>query len=330
MHKVWLLLLPGFPLVDVSSMLTVFEAANAAHEREDRESAYEVHLASVSGGPVLSSSGVPLSTNALPPQLVGRANTLVVTRRPELLPATSEAANALGLNAWLMSSRGHLVRCAVLETGSPSPPGPDNGVVPRQRAPVVRASLQVRERAASFTERIATHGWPSIEPGQGLDLALSWIEEDWGEAFANTLASNLPYPRSQRYGAKRYRSPLIEQPSDDARLTALHQWIAMHLREDLSIQRLAKQIHMSTRSFARFYVRATGLTPGCGVQQIRLDSACRLIETSTRPLKAIAAQCGYGSQEVMRRAFVRGLKMTPREYRRLHAVSTTTSALPSS
>ena len=76
---------------------------------------------------------------------------------------------------------------------------------------------------------------------------------------------------------------------------------------------------MSTRSFARFYERATGLSPGRGVQQIRLDTARRLLETTTRPLKAIAAQCGYGSQEVMRRAFVRDLQMTPREYRRRHA-----------
>jgi transcriptional regulator GlxA family with amidase domain len=73
---------------------------------------------------------------------------------------------------------------------------------------------------------------------------------------------------------------------------------------------------MSTRSFARFYERSTGLSPGRGVQQLRLDAARRLLETSALPLKTIAGQCGYGSQEVMRRAFVRDLQMTPREYRR--------------
>jgi transcriptional regulator GlxA family with amidase domain len=100
----------------------------------------------------------------------------------------------------------------------------------------------------------------------------------------------------------------------------LHLWIATHLREKLSVARLAQEVYMSARSFARFYGHATGLTPGRGVQQIRLDTACRLIETSTRPLKAIAAQCGYGSQEVMRRVFLRSLGMTPLEYRRRHAM----------
>lgn len=84
---------------------------------------------------------------------------------------------------------------------------------------------------------------------------------------------------------------------------------------------LAQQIHMSARSFARFYRRATGVTPGRGVQQIRLEMACRLIEKSTRPLKTIAAECGYGSQEVMRRVFLRSLRMTPIEYRRRHATA---------
>lgn len=319
MHKVWLLLLPGFPLVDISGMLSVFEAANSLLEQEDQPAAYDVRLASASGGPVIGSSGVSLSTDALPRQLAGRTNTLVVALRPDVFPDAGEAADAQYLHEWLMNSRGSLVRCAVLGPGTPLSPV---GTVRLQDIPATRAHLQLREESASpFTDHMATQGWPSIEPGQGLDLALSWIEADWGEAFANTLASRLPDPLSEHYGVRRYRSALIEQPSDEPRLAGLHQWIAMHLREELGVERLARQIHMSTRSFARFHVRATGFTPGCAVQQIRLDSACRLIETSKRPLKAIAAQCGYGSQEVMRRVFLRGLGMTPREYRRLHTTA---------
>jgi transcriptional regulator GlxA family with amidase domain len=89
------------------------------------------------------------------------------------------------------------------------------------------------------------------------------------------------------------------------------------------VERLAALALVSLRTFSRFYKRATGLTPARGVEQIRLDAACRMIETSVRPLKAIAAQCGYRSQEVMRRAFVRNLQMSALEYRRRYAASTT-------
>lgn len=331
MHKVWLLLLPGFPLVDVSGMLAVFEAANTLREQANQVADYEVHLVSLTGGPVISSIGVPLSTKALPLQFTGRANTLVITRKLDMSPATDTAADMGDLQTWLWNSRKHLVRCAVLGIQNPSSAWPENRIAPRYEVPAPPNPLLVREeRAGYFTDRVAAHDWPLFEPGQGLDLALSWIEEDRGTAFADTLASRLPDPRSQRYGVRQYRSALIQRPSEDARLAELHLWIATHLREELNVKRLAQQLHMSTRSFARFYARATGLTPACGVQQIRLEAACRLIETSKRPLKAIAAECGYSSQEVMRRVFLRSLGMTPREYKRLHAIHATASGSPRS
>ncbi|SOE06357.1 Transcriptional regulator GlxA family, contains an amidase domain and an AraC-type DNA-binding HTH domain [Variovorax sp. YR752] len=321
MHKVWLLLFPGFPLVDVSGMLAVFEAANALRRNGSDSADYGVRLISAAGDPVLSSSGVALSAGALPHQLAGRANTLVIAGEPEAASAAQAPLSMQRLREWLSNSRRHLSRCAMLGAKALLLV-PDLRRVRRRKRPAPPAPPYARmERSAPFAARVAMRGWRIIEPGQGVDLALSWVEEDRGTGFADTIASRLPEPRSRRYGMKRYRSVLIEQPAHDARITELHLWIATHLREKLSVARLAQEVHMSARSFARFYKRETGLTPGRGVQQIRLDTACRLIETSTRPLKAIAAQCGYRSREVMRRVFLRSLQMTPCEYRRRHAMA---------
>lgn len=319
MHKVWLLLLPGFLLLDVIRMLAVFKAANASlrRTRNKKLAGYDVRLASAAGGQTLSSSGVALSTDALPHRLAGRASTLFISGEP--IPGAAEAAGVQRLREWLSRNRRRLSRCAVLGAQALLPPAPGARVVQRQgRAtpPALRCGGQGPDL---FAAGMRTRNWRVIEPGQGADLALSWIEEDRGAAFVETLASRLPGPRSRRCGMLRRRRLPLEPPAPDARIGALHQWIAAHLQEKLSVARLAQEVHMSTRSFARFYERVTGLSPGRGVQQIRLDTACRLLETSTRPLKAIAAQCGYGSQEVMRRAFVRDLQMTPREYRRRHA-----------
>jgi transcriptional regulator GlxA family with amidase domain len=39
------------------------------------------------------------------------------------------------------------------------------------------------------------------------------------------------------------------------------------------------------------------------------------------PIKRIARQCGFGSEETLRRAFVRGVDVTPLEYRQRFAVN---------
>ncbi|MBT2337133.1 helix-turn-helix domain-containing protein [Variovorax paradoxus] len=316
MHKVWILLFPKFSLVDVSGMLAVFEAANAWLQEENNVAGYAVRLASVAGGPIDSSSGVALSTGALPHRLANGANTLFVAGEWGAGSAPDQPVNAMHLREWLVNNRRHLSRCAILSAKA-SPLMPDILTAARRRRPGRRDTMPGGTKARGpWTTDSADRDWQIIALGQGIDLTLSWVEEDQGMAFTGTLASRLPHPRSGRYGVKHYRSVLIERPASDPRIAELHLWIATHLREKLSVARLAQRVHMSSRSFARFYSRATGFTPGQGMQQIRLDTACRLIETSNRPLKAIAAQCGYGSQEVMRRAFLRLLGITPLAYKR--------------
>jgi len=313
-HKVWFLLLSGFVLLDIINVLAVFKAANAALRRtRGKLVAYDVRLASATGGQAQSSSGVALSTRTLPHRLVGRASTLFISGEPD--PGSAGPASVRRLREWLSWNRRQLSRGTVLGARALLPRAPDVHTVRRQG----RAAPPAPRRAQGAYLHVGCRnadGWCVIEPGQGEDLALSWIAEDRGAAFADMLAARLAGPRSRRYCMPRRRRVSTEPPAIDARIGTLHQWIAVHLQENLSVARLAQKVHMSTRSFARFYERATGLSPGRGVQQMRLDAARRLLETSPLPLKTIAGQCGYGSQEVMRRAFVRDLQMTPCEYRR--------------
>ncbi|MDR6521185.1 GlxA family transcriptional regulator [Variovorax atrisoli] len=320
MHTVWFLLLPGFPLVDVSGMLAVFEGANALRHSGAEVAGYAVRLISIEGRAVCSSSGVLLAAQVLPHRLEGNANSLVIAGGPRAGSEPAGTSDVQRLQGWFSNNQQHLVRCAAVDvdalaltpTSAPA----------RQRANPVSASwLALKARRSDWTAASpVSPRWRYIEAGQGTDLALSWLEADQGSAFADTLAERLPEPRSRRYGPMRYRSSLIDHPAPDPRIAMLHAWIAAHLHEKLDVARLAQRFPMSTRSFTRLYSRATGLTPAHGVQQIRLDTACRLIEAGTRPLKTIAAQCGYSSQEVMRRTFLRVLGMTPREYRQHHMI----------
>ncbi len=72
---------------------------------------------------------------------------------------------------------------------------------------------------------------------------------------------------------------------------------------------------MSERSFSRHYRDATGLTPARAVERLRVEAARRLLSVSRHPVKRIAGRCGFGSDETMRRSFLRVVETAPQDYR---------------
>ncbi|MBS0276997.1 MAG: helix-turn-helix domain-containing protein, partial [Proteobacteria bacterium] len=54
---------------------------------------------------------------------------------------------------------------------------------------------------------------------------------------------------------------------------------------------------------------------GAYVEDIRLDEARRLLTATSLPVTDIAARSGFGSEERMRRAFHRHLKINPAAFR---------------
>jgi transcriptional regulator GlxA family with amidase domain len=73
---------------------------------------------------------------------------------------------------------------------------------------------------------------------------------------------------------------------------------------------------MGTRTFARTYAAQTGATPAAMVETMRLEAARRALEDSSQPIKAIAAATGHGSEQNLRRVFLRRLGTSPGEYRK--------------
>jgi transcriptional regulator GlxA family with amidase domain len=63
------------------------------------------------------------------------------------------------------------------------------------------------------------------------------------------------------------------------------------------------------------FTREVGTTPAQYVLQVRVEAARRALERSERGLKQVASSSGFGSVDVMRRAFVRLLGITPSRYR---------------
>jgi transcriptional regulator GlxA family with amidase domain len=110
---------------------------------------------------------------------------------------------------------------------------------------------------------------------------------------------------------------LASQASEMASIRELQIWIAEHLKTRLSVDDLARRMSMSARNFERVFTREVGTTPSQYVLQMRVEAARHLLERTDGGLKHVASTAGFGSADVMRRAFVRLLGITPRRYREL-------------
>jgi transcriptional regulator GlxA family with amidase domain len=151
----------------------------------------------------------------------------------------------------------------------------------------------------------------------GIDLALAWVEEDCGAGLAHEAARELVLFLRRPGGQPQVSVSLASQASELAAIRELQIWIAEHLRSRLSVDDLAERMAMSGRNFERVFTREVGTTPSQYVLQMRVEAARRLLERTDGGLKHIASTAGFGSADVMRRAFVRLLGITPRRYREL-------------
>ncbi|MGF6772489.1 transcriptional regulator GlxA family with amidase domain [Paraburkholderia sp. GAS199] len=170
--------------------------------------------------------------------------------------------------------------------------------------------------------------WTSAGVTAGIDLALALIEEDVGHAVAMQAARRLVVFMKRPGRQSQFSAALAAQASTDGPFEALHGWMAAHLRDDLSVERLAERAQMSPRTFARRYVGEVGRTPAKTVSALRLEAAAHSLAESRRPLKRIALDCGFGSEQNLRRAFVRRFGVLPLDYRERFMSATATATTP--
>ncbi len=150
----------------------------------------------------------------------------------------------------------------------------------------------------------------------GMDLALALVEEDHGRDLALKIARELVLFLQRPGGQAQFSAQLAGQLAERDELRTVQQWIVEHPDADLGVEALAARAAMSPRHFARAFSAQVGVTPGRYVERVRVEVARRRLEESRQPVERIAAGCGFGTPETMRRAFLRVLGVGPTEYRR--------------
>jgi transcriptional regulator GlxA family with amidase domain len=120
-------------------------------------------------------------------------------------------------------------------------------------------------------------------------------------------------------GERRSQLPYVAfGPSRDHGDQLIHQvqsYMDTHLAAGVSVDELAAYASVSTRTLDRRFKTATGQTPRGYLQQIRIQAAKRLLETTTDPVDHLRARVGYGDPTAFRRAFTQATGLGPRQYR---------------
>ena len=318
MPRIGFLVYPGFQIMTLAAA-SVFEFANLTLQRTN----YEVHVVSEFGGPIASSLGAPIQTEAIGSQsfdtlLIG-GGVGIPSVPPTLLdivrnaPRTSRRVAAICTGAFLLAQAGLL-----------------DG---RRATTHWLVAKQLKQNHAAVTveeDRIFIIDgdiWTSAGMSAGIDLALAMVEKDLGSELARKVAQKLVIYHRRTGGQSQFSALLELEPKSDRIQNALT-YAKSHLRSALSVEELADAANLSPRQFSRAFTAETGQSPAKAVEHLRVEAARLMMEQTRHSIEIIAREVGFADRERMRRAFLRSFGQSPQAMRR-HAIGQEVSEMES-
>lgn len=310
--------------LNIAGPAEVFASAN----RLSGESVplYELIYLSTTGGLVRTWSGVAIQTQSIATVDVHRLDTLIVVGGVTVVEAMRDAA----LIEWIAHASTVVRRTCSVCTGAfllAAARLLDGRRAVTHWAAVDDLSAQFPAVDVQVDPIYINDGniWTSAGISAGIDLALTLVTVDHDRRLSLAVAKDLVVFLHRPGGQAQFSRTLAAQADAGmrgikSRLKTLHAWIVEHLDEDLSVERLAARMKMTSRTFARNFVGVYGRTPAKLIEDLRLETACRHLEENHVSIKRIAHLCGFGDEERMRRAFMRRLQVSPAGYRERFAI----------
>jgi transcriptional regulator GlxA family with amidase domain len=309
--------LVGFDGMQLLNLVGPAEMLDAATQVLGGERGYRVAIATPDGAPVRGSAGMRLAADRSLDHVRPRAvDTMIVGGGMRVGEVVDDPRLASGLRrisagarrtcsvctgAFLLASAGlldgkaattHWAFCAELARRHP-------------RVRVEPDRIFVRD-GGTVTSAGST---------AGMDLTLALIEEDHGPDVARTVA-RWTVMFLQRPGGQSQFSERLALPGTIASpIRQVLDAIVAQPAADHRLAQLAKRAAVSERHLRRMFADQTATTPARFVERIRVEAAREQLESTATPIETVAASCGFGSPETMRRAFLRVLGVGPSDYR---------------
>jgi transcriptional regulator GlxA family with amidase domain len=112
--------------------------------------------------------------------------------------------------------------------------------------------------------------------------------------------------------------PLVrQQPHTDAIVRGCEDWLRKHFREAGAVARVVGHAGIPERTLKRRFKLATGLALIDYLQNLRIEEAKQLLESTRRSVDEIGFEIGYEDASFFRRLFRRRTGVAPAQYRRL-------------
>ena len=93
-------------------------------------------------------------------------------------------------------------------------------------------------------------------------------------------------------------------------------YIEHNLDEKISFENLSSQFAVSRRNFDRRFIKATGNTPNEYSQRVRIESAKKAFETSSKTINEVMYEVGYADVKAFREVFRTITGMSPITYKK--------------
>ncbi|MBP0594130.1 GlxA family transcriptional regulator [Paraburkholderia sp. LEh10] len=311
--KVAIVIFDGVQALDVAGPLDVFAEANTFLPEHQR---YQISLVGDQAGTVACSNGMQLSVPHSYTEFDEPFDLLLIAGGPQL-PNAQPKSEFLN---WLQAQSRGATRFGSVCTGA--------FVLARAGlldGKQVTTHWEDADRLADdFPDACVQPDRIFIRDGRlftsagvtaGIDLCLSLVTEDWGHDLAVRVAKRLVV-YIQREGGQSQYSPYVGVRKDhDPIVGKVLRYVTEHITDSLSIEQLASAVSVSRRTFSRLFAKYAKVTPSAFVEQVRVDTARKLLEETDAPLKTVAFKCGFHSATHMRTTFSRRLNVTPKQYR---------------
>ncbi|MEM7068913.1 MAG: helix-turn-helix domain-containing protein [Pseudomonadota bacterium] len=134
------------------------------------------------------------------------------------------------------------------------------------------------------------------------DLGIHLIGRWLGPSVVSRVCREMlidPTGRQQR----NYRSFYPDKNHNDQVIRSLQTWMESNVNEDLSLQILADQSGLSTRTLQRRFSACTGYSINQYVQELRVEKAKGLLELTNLPVSEICWRVGYQDVSAFNRLF---------------------------
>jgi transcriptional regulator GlxA family with amidase domain len=147
------------------------------------------------------------------------------------------------------------------------------------------------------------------------DLALRIIRVHAGDDLARHVA-RLSLVADNRNSQAPYVDDALLQPGPGTFARPVKKWLAERLAQPYDLSALAQAFHVSTRTMLRRFRDEAGQSPLDYLQQTRVDTAKRLLESPDHTVASAMKHVGYIDPASFRRLFTTRTGMTPAAYRR--------------